>query len=67
MTAFGKLNNGESGSLNEKGVGLGLLISNIIAKSLNEGNIGLLFSSEYHAGISKCFLLISGTNFWFFV
>lgn len=41
MTAFGKSESDESKNLNRQGVGLGLLISNMIARSLNWENVGL--------------------------
>ena len=47
MTAFGKSNSDESKNLNRQGVGLGLLISNMITKNLNSDNIGLKFDSIY--------------------
>jgi signal transduction histidine kinase len=49
--AFGKGVNIENKKYNKQGVGLGLLISNIIAKSLNVQQIGLSFCSTYGKGI----------------
>jgi K+-sensing histidine kinase KdpD len=36
LTAFGKVNSEENKKLNATGVGLGLLISNMIVKNLNK-------------------------------
>jgi signal transduction histidine kinase len=46
MLAFGKSEDDESKQLNRQGVGLGLLISNMIVKSLNSQGTGLQFSSR---------------------
>ncbi len=47
MTAFGKGNSDENKNLNKTGIGLGLLISNLIIKNLSENNKGLQCSSIY--------------------
>ncbi|KAL4483904.1 hypothetical protein ABPG72_013910 [Tetrahymena utriculariae] len=49
---FGKLDGEESVKLNEQGVGLGLVISNMIAYSLSEQKEGLTVKSEYSKGTS---------------
>jgi K+-sensing histidine kinase KdpD len=41
MIAFGKSESDESKQLNRQGVGLGLLISNMIVRSLSRKNAGL--------------------------
>ncbi len=56
MNAFGKSDSDESKTLNRQGVGLGLLISNMIAKSLNLGNEGLQFRSSYGEGFVNFYL-----------
>ncbi len=41
LVAFGKSESDENKKLNRQGVGLGLLISNMIARTLNSSNLGL--------------------------
>lgn len=50
MKAFGKSESDESKALNRQGVGLGLLISNIIAQSLNTNGVGIRLESNYGQG-----------------
>ena len=68
FTAFGKLDQDENEYLNSQGVGLGLLISNILAKNvgpslkiLNESdiylNLGLNVTSEYGKGTQFEFII----------
>jgi signal transduction histidine kinase len=47
IVAFGKSESDENKQLNRQGVGLGLLISNLIVRTLNHENQGLQFSSTY--------------------
>ena len=51
IKAFAKVDTDESKVLNRHGVGLGLLISNIIAKTLNFKMIGIDIISQYGKGI----------------
>lgn len=50
MKAFCKSESDESKALNRQGVGLGLLISNIIAQSLNKNGTGIKVESTYGFG-----------------
>ncbi len=47
MTAFGKGNSDDNKHLNKNGVGLGLLISNLIIKNISSDSEGLTCSSIY--------------------
>ncbi|CAD8199714.1 unnamed protein product [Paramecium octaurelia] len=57
MQAFSKVDDKDSKKLNPQGVGLGLLISNMIARNLSKNEKGLQFQSEY----------MNGSSFWFYV
>ncbi|CAD8113432.1 unnamed protein product [Paramecium sonneborni] len=57
MQAFSKVDDKESKRLNPQGVGLGLLISNMIARNLSKNDKGLQFQSEYQ----------NGSSFWFYI
>ena len=50
IKAFAKIDTDESKVLNRHGVGLGLLISNIIAKTLNFKMLGIDIISQYGKG-----------------
>ena len=50
MLEFGRLRNQEDQSLNNYGTGLGLVISNGLAKELEGGNTGLQIESEWGKG-----------------
>lgn len=50
LKAFGRVDNDESNSLNRQGVGLGLLISDMICKQLNSSGVGISVESELNKG-----------------
>lgn len=73
FTAFGKLDQDENEYLNSQGVGLGLLISNVLAKNLGpnaktleetENNLcaGLTVASEYGQGTTFEFIVENKNN-----
>ncbi|CAK57480.1 unnamed protein product (macronuclear) [Paramecium tetraurelia] len=57
LQAFVRVEDKESKKLNPQGVGLGLIISNMIARNLSFNERGLQFQSEYQ----------SGSSFWFYI
>ncbi|CAD8166504.1 unnamed protein product [Paramecium pentaurelia] len=57
IQSFAKVEDQESKKLNPQGVGLGLIISNMIARNLNFNEKGLQFQSEYQ----------NGSSFWFYI
>lgn len=58
MKAFGKLDENQGHKLNSQGVGLGLMISNMIAKALNsKEQRGLFFDSTYGQGSTFGFII----------
>ncbi|CAD8115793.1 unnamed protein product [Paramecium sonneborni] len=57
IQAFAKVEDSESKKLNPQGIGLGLIISNMIARNLNSNEKGLQFQSEYQ----------NGSSFWFYI
>ncbi|CAD8190702.1 unnamed protein product [Paramecium pentaurelia] len=57
IQAFSKVDDKDSKKLNPQGVGLGLLISNMIARNLSKNDKGLQFQSEY----------LNGSSFWFYI
>lgn len=65
MIAFGKSESDESKQLNRQGVGLGLLISNMIVRSLSRRNNGLQFTSVWNEGWGIDLSISSGSTFYF--
>ncbi|CAD8112678.1 unnamed protein product [Paramecium sonneborni] len=57
IQAFAKVEDSESKKLNPQGIGLGLIISNMIARNLSSNEKGLQFQSEYQ----------NGSSFWFYI
>ncbi|CAD8205393.1 unnamed protein product [Paramecium octaurelia] len=57
IQAFARVEDSESKKLNPQGVGLGLIISNMIARNLSFNEKGLQFQSEYQ----------NGSSFWFYI
>ncbi|CAD8174577.1 unnamed protein product [Paramecium pentaurelia] len=57
IQAFAKVEDSESKKLNPQGVGLGLMISNMIARNLSFNEKGLQFQSQYQIG----------SSFWFYI
>jgi K+-sensing histidine kinase KdpD len=63
--AFGKGNSDENKTLNKQGVGLGLLISNMIMKTINNSEKGLYFETAVGLGFKSSSIL--GTRFSFII
>ncbi|CAD8114737.1 unnamed protein product [Paramecium sonneborni] len=63
MKAFGRLDDDETKQFNRSGVGLGLLISNMICKSLSKKESGIKIESELYKGSSFSFEIDYETEF----
>ncbi|CAD8147576.1 unnamed protein product [Paramecium pentaurelia] len=63
IKAFGRLDDDETKQFNRSGVGLGLLISNMICKSLSTKEAGIKIESELYKGSSFSFEIDYETEF----